>query len=111
MSTQQRNDLRGKILGQKSRKIIIELDDGQKVEVRQMTVGQMIDSAADPDTKKRMARYLVECCFVPGTEDKIFEPSDFDVLMGLPAGGYYQKLIDAINSQLLPEQLDEAGNG
>lgn len=104
-----RKSIRDKILTQKPRKVIVTLDDGETIEVRQLTVGETIDSANEPDTKKRMASYLINCCYVPGTSERIFEDNDFDVLMGLPAGGYYQKLIDAINSQLLPEQLEEAG--
>jgi len=104
-----RNELRGKILSQKGRRTVIELEDGVEVEIRQLKVGQMIDNANESDTKKRMAKYLIECCYVPGTDERIFEDTDFDVLMGMPAGGYYQKLIDTINTQLLPEQLEEAG--
>jgi hypothetical protein len=106
-----RDGLRKKILDEKIRKIIVDLDDGVQVEVRQMSIGQMLDTVNDPDNKKRMANYLISCCFVPGTDDPIFEDSDFDVLMGLPAGGYYQKLMDAINAQLLPMELKEAGKG
>jgi hypothetical protein len=104
-----RKSIRDKILTQKGKAIIVRLDDGMEIEVRQLSVGQMIDSANEADTKKRMAAYLINCCFVPGTQERVFDNNDFDVLMGLPAGGYYQKLIDAINSQLLPEQLEEAG--
>jgi hypothetical protein len=106
-----RNDIRSKILDEKIRKMVVELDDGVQVEVRQMAIGQMLDAVAELDNKKRMASYLISCCFVPGTEEFVFEDSDFDVLMGLPAGGYYQKLMDAINAQLLPEALKEAGKG
>jgi hypothetical protein len=104
-----RDSIRGKILDEKIRRIVVELDDSTQVEVRQMSIGQMLDAVNETDNKKRMASYLISCCFVPGTEDPVFEAQDFDVLMGLPAGGYYQKLMDAINKQLLPAELKAAG--
>jgi hypothetical protein len=103
-----RDAVRAKILGEKPGHSAVELDDGSVIEVRQLTVGQMLDTVNETDIKKRMARYLIECCFVPDSEDRVFEEADFDVLMTLPSGGSYQKLMDAINKMLLPVQVGEA---
>jgi len=104
-----RDGIRAKVLDEKLKKTVVKLDDGAEVEIRQMSIGQMLDAVNETDNRKRMASYLIACCFVPGTEEPVFEDSDFDVLMGLPAGGHYQKLMNVINSQLLPVELKEAG--
>lgn len=106
-----RDAVRSKVLNEKGLRTIVELDADTRIEVRQMSVGQMLDTVSEVDTRKRMARYLIACCFIPDSEEEpVFEEADFDVLMSLPAGGSYQKLMDAINTQLLPAQLDKAKN-
>jgi hypothetical protein len=106
-----RKSIRDKVLTQKPRSVIVTLQDGMQIEVRQLTVGQTIDAANEQDTKKRMATYLALCCYVPGTNETLFDMNDIEALMNLPAGGYYQQLIEAVNTQLLPEQMEEAGKG
>lgn len=98
MSQTARDVLRAKILGDKPKSSIVTLDDGVQIEVRQTTVGSMLDAIGIEDTKARMAQMLVISCFVPGTNDPLFEVTDLELIMGLPSGGYYQKLIDAMNS-------------
>jgi len=104
-----RNQIRTRVLSEKLESSVIELDDGTKIEVRQTSVGQMLDTVNEADLKKRMARLLIDTCYVPSTDEKVFEEADFDVLMTLPSGGTYQKLIDAINKKMLPASLEEAG--
>jgi hypothetical protein len=108
MSSAERNALRAKVLNNKPTHKIVELDDGTKIEVRQTTVGQMLDAVSEENTKKRMATVLIESCYVPGTDEKVFEDADFEVLMGMPSGGVYQKLMDAINARDLPESMEAA---
>jgi hypothetical protein len=106
-SSATRNNLRAKILAERAKKVVVTLD-GMDIEVRQMTVGQALDTTNLEDDRKRMARYLVDCCYVPGTDEKIFEEADLDVLMDMPAGGYYTKIMEAVTAQMLPKQLEVA---
>lgn len=103
-----RDTLRSKILNQKVGSKIVTLDDGLQIEVRQSKVGEMLDAIADEDLKKRMAKQLIMCCYVPGSQDKVFEDADYEVLMDLPSGGYYRQLIDAINEFSIPKAVDAA---
>ena len=106
-----RDALRAKVFGQKKVLKIVALDDGLEVEVRQITVGQMIDATKIEDIKVRMAIMVIQSCFIPGTDEPLFEPEDQDALMEMPAGGYWQKLMDAANTMFLPAQIKaEEGN-
>ena len=98
MSQSARDVLRAKVLGDKPKSNVVTLDDGVQVEVRQTTVGSMLDAINIEDSKQRMAQMLVISCYVPGTEDQLFEAADIDTILAMPSGGYYQKLIDAMNS-------------
>ena len=100
--------LRAKVLGQQVKRIVVDIE-GLPIEVRQMNVGQMLDAVNEEDNKRRMARYLIDCCYVPDTEEKVFDEADIDVLMEMPAGGYYTQIMNKINEQLLPKQLEVAG--
>lgn len=102
-----RDQIRAKILAEQVKRVTVTLD-GMDIEVRQMTVGNMLDSVSVEDRRQQMANYLIECCFVPGTDEHIFEAADLDVLMSMPAGGYYSRLMDEINKQTLGKQIEVA---
>lgn len=103
MSASLRESLRTKVLNQKPQVRTVALEDGVEVEVRQPTAGQMLDSIGEQDLKKRMAKLLIDSCFVPGTGEQLFNETDAEVLMTIPSGGYYQKLIDAVNDSMSSE--------
>lgn len=106
-----RDQLRSKIFSEKVKIDLITLDDGQEIEVRQPSVGLLLDVVGIENLKDRMTRMLIESCFVPGTNEKVFEDADRDSLMSLPqgSGGAYQKLIDAIQENMnLPGKVERA---
>lgn len=108
VSSEARNAIRARVLNQRTKTEIITLEDGIQVEVRQTSVGSMLDSVMEEDLKRRMFKMLMLSCFVPGTDEKLFEEGDFDSVMTMPSGGYYQKLIDAVNEKKLPPQVEVA---
>jgi hypothetical protein len=95
-----RDALRSAILGERPTSSIVTLDNGMEIEVREGAVGSTLDAVSVTDLKKRMARMLIEACYVPGTNDKVFEETDFDALMQLPASGTYTKLMNAITARM-----------
>jgi hypothetical protein len=103
-----RDVLRSKILGQKSLSDIVELDDGVQIEIRQASVGQILDAMKTEDNKGRLLGILIDCCYVPGTDERVFDEADVESLASMPSGGYWQKLMDAINKQALPAKIEEA---
>lgn len=108
VSSDIRNKLRAKVLSERLKSFTVTLEDGVQVEVRQTTVGQMLNTIEEQDLKKRMVRILIESCYVPETGEKLFDMEDADVLTDMPAGGYYQKLMDAVNERALPKLHEEA---
>jgi len=105
-----RADLRSRILGEKVRKEIITLPNGDKVEVHEPSVSQMLRTVAIEDTRTRMLRMLVDSCFVPGTNEKVFEDADIDALGELPFGGSYNALIDKVQSFMdISKKVEEEG--
>lgn len=96
----EKDKIRAKVLSEKVTNVEVPLDDGQIIDVRDGSVGGMLDAVSVEDTKHRMARMLIHCCYVHGTDEKVFDEADFDVLMQLPAGGTYKKCMDVINERM-----------
>jgi hypothetical protein len=104
-----RDQIRAAIFAEKVKSQIVTLPNGIEVEVRQPKAGEMLDAIAEQDLKKRMARTLMSSCYIPGTNEKLFELADYDSLMQLPHnGGSYEALLNAANTFVLDTQVQEA---
>lgn len=93
-----RDELRAAIFDSKSKQRKskeIELF-GQKVDIRQPTVGQVSKMANRTDNVSAIVQILIEYAYVPGTDDKVFEDSDRDSLMDMPTGKWLDDLNKAI---------------
>lgn len=75
--------------------------NGVDVEIRQPTVGQRsrILTAAGggttgeiKDFSKLQIAAIMSCCYVPGTQEHVFEKADEKSLMDQPAGGWVDEL-------------------
>lgn len=81
---------------------------GVSVEVRQCTVGEreeMVKRARvetveggeksfQTDLAQFRRQAVIACCYVPGTDEKVFTPEDADALAGDVTRGYYDTLAD-----------------
>lgn len=105
MSSALRDAIRSTVFSAKPKSKLVPVGD-QMVEVRQALVGQMIDSMGTDDPRKRMARTIIDSCFVPNTDEKVFEEADFDMLMSLPAGGLYSELMTAISDLIEVKKVE-----
>jgi hypothetical protein len=93
-----RNALRAAIFAAKNKQVkskVITLFD-QEVEIRQPTVGQVTRMADRKDKISAIVAVMIEYCFVPGTEEKVFEPSDKDQLLDMPTGQWLTDMNAAI---------------
>lgn len=62
---------------------------GEKVEIRQPTLAVInrIGRLANSDPKiPGIVRVMTEYCFVPGTDEKVFDQADAEALSGMPSG-------------------------
>ncbi len=92
-----RDELRGKIFASKNfRKEEITLF-GAIVELRQPTLGQILEAQEQEDRKVALLKLLVEYCFVPGTEERVFEEADLDAIMNMP----FSKDVEKLNEVML----------
>lgn len=67
---------------------------GQKVEIRQPTVGEvtkMMDAAGKPN-QSAIVSILTTYCYVPGTNEKVFDPADRESLLDMPSGQWLTDL-------------------
>lgn len=100
-----RNDLRSSILSKKHsvNKKIVEWE-GNSFEVRQPSVKARNDlyrKCLDEDGNMDMTKFLVWGAilhtFVPDTDEKVFEDTDYEVLSEMPAGGFLDTLSEAVS--------------
>ncbi len=78
---------------------------GIDLEIRQPTVSEFINSNTVEEGEKRDASkvsvaMLVRYTYLRGTDDRIFEDSDVDVLLASPMNGEFLQLIGKMNSLL-----------
>jgi len=89
--------------------------NGVEIEVRQLTLKEKTDYYSNcldektqlPNPLKLQVLGIILSCYVPNTNEKVFEDSDFDVLSNDVAGGYTDELFLAFN-ELSNLNLDEA---
>ncbi|MFA6300688.1 MAG: hypothetical protein WC642_16080 [Nocardioides sp.] len=103
-----RDDLRKATLGttHAPKKDSVEFN-GADLEVRLPSItvrDEISDSAKDKDGKWRQARWnasaAIHCTFIPGTTQKVFEPSDLPVLLEVPAGSYVDQIAMKVQALL-----------
>lgn len=100
--------IRAGILGSKKGKSKVVEMFGQKVEVRQPSVGQLLDlENRNDDRKAGLVNLLVTYCYVPGTDQKVFTFEDKNELLALPAGDWLTQFNGAV-SDLTGVNVEEA---
>lgn len=57
---------------------------GTDVEVRQPSLDLMLAAQQYEDRKEAIIRLIISFCYVPGTEEKVFEDGDKDALLQMP---------------------------
>lgn len=91
------DDARAAIFATRAPRTVIIEFFGVEVEIRQPRMGDVIDRAADEETKKNgLVTQLIAYGYLPGTDQKIFTPEDIDSLKALPFGKDYSALADAL---------------
>lgn len=109
-----RDSLRNRMFSNKASTRLVPIgvpaegEEQQYIEVMAPKVGDMIDNMDAPSQRHRLARMLIDSCFVPGTSEKVFEEADFDSLMDLPSSGDYSALMAAITDSIAPKEQEAA---
>lgn len=100
--TQTRDDIRAAIFNQKTHHKEVQFA-GIKMELRQPSVGAII-GREKTDSKAFMTQMLIDYCYVPGTNDRVFEETDQDSLMAVPFNA------DWVNLQKAIDELSDLGS-
>jgi hypothetical protein len=92
-----RDSIRAAILGteHKPKTKVIEFF-GQQVELRQGTLGDILEARESEDRQGAVIRVLTERAFIPNTDVRIFEESDAEVLKKLPFGPDFIRVSNAL---------------
>lgn len=94
-----RDELRAAIFGQKAA-VFTEKYAGVDIELREPSLGEILDMQLGDDRKVQTANMLINFCFVPGTLDPIFEEADLEGILALPYSADYNTLITRINTMM-----------
>ena len=92
-----REEIRNAILSGKAVKKEIVNAFGVEIVLRQPSIGGILSMQDGEDKGNMVAQSLIKYCYVPGTEDKVFDEADADVILGLPFDEDFQKIQDGIN--------------
>lgn len=92
-----RQVLRDKIFGSRNRKRIVIDILGEKVELRQPSLGDLMDAREEKESKKVVARMIINYCYIPGTEERVFEDADVEAILALPFGEELVAIQNAIS--------------
>jgi hypothetical protein len=92
-----REVLRDTILSAKPKSVIVEVF-GQRIELRQPSIKEIIEfqSAAEGRTVISATEMIVQYAFMPGTNQRVFEPGDAEALAEIPFSKDVQRLQQAL---------------
>lgn len=99
-----RTALLSKVPEAKSKSITIF---GVNIELRQPSLGSIMDTRENDDAKSRAADMIVKYAYVPGTDDLVFEDTDVQMILKWPFGEDLLELQTAI-TELTGLDIDSA---
>lgn len=102
-------EARQAIFSNKNRKVKQLEVFGILLEVRQPSLGDIL-SLQDMSSKDRVARALINYCYLPATGEKVFEETDIASIMSLPFDENLEKIQDAIAELTGVNIKEEEGN-
>lgn len=93
-----RDELRAQIFSAHNKVVDKKTVDffGQKIELRQPTLADINSLKEDGDNNKSaVVQTLIRYAYMPGTEEKVFEDSDYDSFMSMPFGKDFTQVMEA----------------
>lgn len=90
-----RDSIRAKVFNTKPQSELITIF-GVEVEIRQPSLRVILDAQSSEDKTYAMANMMISYCFVPGTNEKVFEVADIDGILELPFGEDVSKINEII---------------
>lgn len=105
-----RDTIRKAILSGRTTKTLLVNAFGIELEMRQPSLGDILDLQDMENTKQRVIQSLINYCYVPGTKEKVFDDADKDIIEALPFDDNFTAIQEAI-ADLTGVDIDaEKGN-
>lgn len=83
---------------------------GVKIELRQPSLASALTKHDGDEPKLAIIGNLIDCAYVPGTNQKVFDAADYDALVELPFGEDYIRITQAIGEITGTNLLATAGS-
>lgn len=77
------------------RKRVINLF-GEEVEIRQPTFQQILQAQENPNRAEAVIDIILLYCYIPGTDELVFDASDRESLMSMPFGVDFVRASEAV---------------
>lgn len=97
-SNNQRKALRSALFNSKNKQLqsrTVEMF-GETIEIRQPTLAQITNMGKEDSKIPGLIRMLIEYCYVPGTDDKVFDKADAEQLASMPTGKWLTDVNKAV---------------
>lgn len=95
MSALTRDAIRSAVFNQSAKKEVVTFA-GIEIELRQPPIGAILMQNTD-DRKSLMVKMLIDYCYVPDTEERVFEDTDKEMIMAMPFNKDWTTLQNAIS--------------
>ena len=105
-----RDTIRKAILSGRKAKTLLVTAFGVELEMRQPSLGDVLDLQDMESTKERVIQSLINYCYVPGTKEKVFDITDSEVLAALPFDDNFTAIQEAIAELTGIDVEEEKGN-
>jgi len=104
-----RDEIRAKIFSAKPKSEYVEDFFGVTIELRQPTLRVALEQRNTTE-EDRLYFMLTDYAFVPGTDEKLFDREDIDLMRGMPFGAEFNRLMESINALLgiKPEEVEKS---
>lgn len=93
-----RASVRARILASRAPKSEVIMFFGEQIELRQPTLGAVLDSQTKEDRRGAMIDLIIERAYIPGTDELVFELADSDTLRALPFGADWIRVNKAMEA-------------
>lgn len=101
-----KDEIRTKLFSKKERKIVMISLWNAEIELRQPTVGEMLDQSQETDQRVMISSFLIRQAYVPGTNEKVFSTADQDGILNWPYGKWVTDITEALR-ELTDLEIEE----
>lgn len=102
-----RDEIRKQLFAKKERKTVLLTLWDTEIELRQPTVGEMLDQSQETDQRVMISSFLIRQSYIPGTNEKVFDDADEDGILNWPYGKWVADITEALR-ELTDLEIEDA---